>query len=57
MNNNTTVQKIMQEAIREKEIESLSEKYKYEEVGRKLTGYGLLQYFMGSALLKIKSYR
>jgi hypothetical protein len=57
MNNNTTVQKIMQEVIREKEIKELSEKYKYEEVGRKLTAYGLLQYFMGSSLLKIKSYR
>ena len=57
MNNNTTVQKILQEAIREKEIKELSAKYGYEEVGRKLTAYGLLQYFMGSSLLKIRSYR
>jgi hypothetical protein len=47
----------MQEAIREKSVIDLSEKYGYEEVGRKLTAYGLLRYFMGSAILKIKSYR
>jgi len=57
MKKNTTVQQILQEAIREKEIKELSKKYGYEEVGRKLTAYGLVQYFMGSSLLKIKSYR
>jgi hypothetical protein len=57
MRHNTTVQKIMQEAINEKRVKELSEKYGYEEVGRKLTAYGLLQYFMGSSLLKIESYR
>lgn len=57
MKNNTTIQKILQEVIEEKEIKKLGEKYGYEEVGRKLTAYGLMQYYMGSSILKIKSYR
>jgi hypothetical protein len=47
----------MQEVIKEKEINEIGKKYNYKEVGRKLTAYGLLQYYMGSSLLQIKSYR
>lgn len=57
MKNNNTIQKILQEVISEKEIMEFGEKYNYEEVGRKLTAYGLMQYFMGSSIMKIKSYR
>jgi len=57
MKNNTTIQKILQEVKKEEEVKNLGEKYGYKEVGRKLTAYGLMQYYMGSSMLKATSFR
>lgn len=57
MKDNSTIQKIMQGVIEEKEIKKLEKKHGYKEVGRKLTAYGLMEYYMGSSILKIRSYR
>ena len=57
MRNNTTISKIMQEVIKEKEIKELCEKYKYEDKARKAKVSMVLQYQMSGAMEESASYR
>lgn len=57
MKHNTTVSKILQEIIREKEIEELSEKHGYEDKGRKAKVTTMIRYHLSGAIEKSESYR
>lgn len=57
MKHNNTFQKIIQEVISEKEVENITKMYGFEDTGRKLTVYNNFKYFLGGAILKVKSYR
>jgi hypothetical protein len=57
MNNNTTINKILQEVIVEKEIEELSEKHKYAETARKATASTVFRYQMAGSMEESSSYR
>jgi hypothetical protein len=57
MNNNTTISKILQEIIREKEMEAASKKYGYEEKARKATVSAVLRYHLSGAIGKCTGYR
>jgi len=57
MNNNTTISKILQEIIREKEMQESSKKYGYEEKARKATVKAVLEYHLAGAIEKCASYR
>ena len=57
MNNNTTIRKILQEVIREKEMQESSEKYGYKEKARKAKVSAVLCYHLSGAIEKCSSYR
>ena len=57
MNNNTTIKKILQEVIKEKEIKEIARKYNYEDKARKASVSVLYQYQVTGAIEKSVSYR
>jgi len=57
MSNNTIISKILQEVIREHEIQEITEKKKYEEKARKATVTTVLRYHLSGAIEKCSSYR
>jgi len=57
MKYNTTVSKILQEVIREKEIEEISKKHGYEEKARKARVSEIIRYQLSGAIEKSESYR
>jgi len=57
MNNNTTISKILQEVIGEKEIEEASKKYGYKEKARKATVSAMMRYHLAGAIEKCTGYR
>ena len=57
MKYNTTISKILQEVIKEKEIEEMSEKHKYKEKARKAKVSTVLRYQMAGSMEESRSYR
>lgn len=57
MRNDSTIKEIMQEIIKEKEIEEIAKEYGYEEVARKATVSNVMRYHMSGAIEKCRSYR
>ena len=57
MNNNTTIKKILQEIIQEKEVKEICRKINYEEKARKASVSCVLRYQLTGAIEKCVSYR
>jgi len=57
MNDYSTIQRIIQEVISEKEVREITEMCGYKDTGRKLTVYHFFQYLLGAAIMEVSSYR